>query len=76
MVNSLSAVVTAAGVGAAFDPTTQPSRGSFWVFVFMASALVLLMISMVRHMRRADRNLSPATGQERADDPTVRDQPR
>ena len=52
-----------------FDPTVQPTRGSFWVFLFLAVALALLMFSMVRHLRRADKNLSdeptPAEGDGR-----------
>ena len=45
---------------AAVDPTKQPAPGSFWVFVFMAVMLVLLILSMLRHLRRADANLRPA----------------
>ncbi len=41
----------------ALDPTTQPAPGSFWVFLFMAVMLVLLLLSMLRHLRRAQENL-------------------
>lgn len=49
-----------AAVGAEADPTLQPVRQSSYVFLFMAVLLVLLLISMVRHMRRARANLAPA----------------
>lgn len=45
---------------AALDPTKQPAPGSFWVFVFLAVMLVLLILSMLRHLRRAQENLGPA----------------
>ena len=54
-----------AGILADFDPTMQPTRVSFWPFLFVAVALVLLMLSMVRHLRRARENL----GSERAPRP-------
>ena len=59
MVTGVAATAVAA-VSAEFDPTTQPTRGSFWVFLFIAVALVLLLISMMRHLRRAAENL-PST---------------
>lgn len=46
-------------VGAEVDPTVQPVRQSFWVFLFVAVLLVLLIFSMLRHMRRARTNLAP-----------------
>jgi hypothetical protein len=39
------------------DPTVQPVRASFYVFMFLAVALVLLLLSMLRHLRRARTNL-------------------
>lgn len=59
MVTGVAATAVAA-VSTEFDPTTQPTRGSFWAFVFIAIALVLLLISMTRHLRRAAENL-PST---------------
>jgi hypothetical protein len=57
----LDSVVAGAGVLAEeFDPTVQPSRGSFYVFVFLAVATVLLILSFLRHLRRAQTNLGSA----------------
>ena len=47
-----------ARVGAEVDPTIQPVRQSFYVFVFVAVATILLLFSMVRHMRKARANLT------------------
>ena len=49
-----------AQVGAEVDPTIQPVRQSFYVFAIVAVATILLLFSMVRHMRRARANLAPA----------------
>ena len=49
-----------AAIGMDGDPTVVPVRQSSYVFLFMAVLLVLLLISMVRHMRRARANLAPA----------------
>lgn len=62
MATAAWAVTTAAatlGIVADFDPTMQPTRASFWPFLFVAIALALLMVSMVRHLRRAQQNLMP-----------------
>lgn len=57
----VAAVVAGAGVvSEQVDPTVQPVRQSFYVFVFLASATVLLLVSMLRHMRRAHTNLGTA----------------
>ena len=48
-----------AQVGAEVDPTIQPVRQSFYVFAIVAVATILLLFSMVRHMRRARTNLAP-----------------
>jgi hypothetical protein len=54
----VDSVVAGAGVLAEeFDPTVQPSRGSFYVFVFLLLATVLLSLSFLRHLRRAQTNL-------------------
>ena len=47
-----------AQVGAEVDPTIQPVRQSFYFFVLLAVATVLLLFSMLRHMRRARTNLA------------------
>lgn len=41
----------------AADPAKTPQPLSLYVFLFMAAALTLLFLSMLRHMRRARRNL-------------------
>lgn len=46
----------------AADPAKTPQPLSLYVFLFLAAALTLLFLSMLRHMRRARRNL----GQEDA----------
>jgi hypothetical protein len=57
----LGAAVAGAGVVAEeIDPTVQPTRASFYVFVFLAVALILLILSFLRHLRRARTNLGPA----------------
>ncbi len=57
----LGAAVAGAGVVAEeIDPTVQPTRASFYVFVFLAVALILLILSFLRHLRRARANLGPA----------------
>lgn len=57
----LGAVVAGAGVVAEeIDPTVQPTRASFYVFVFLAVALILLLLSFLRHLRRVQSNLGPA----------------
>lgn len=57
----LGSVVAGAGILAEeFDPTVQPARGSFYVFVFLAVATVLLILSFLRHLRRAQANLGSA----------------
>jgi hypothetical protein len=53
----------AAGFGVVaeeIDPTVQPVRQSFYVFVFLAIATILLLVSFLRHLRRARTNLGPA----------------
>jgi hypothetical protein len=57
----VGAVRAGAGILAEdFDPTVQPSRGSFWAFLFLAVATVLLVLSFLRHLRRVQANLGPA----------------
>lgn len=56
---AVSTAAASMGLVAEFDPTIQPTRASFWPFLFVAIALVLLMMSMVRHLRRARQNLAP-----------------
>jgi hypothetical protein len=61
-----------AAVVAEVDPTVQPVRQSFYVFVFLAVCLVVLLLSFLRHMRRAQSNLgsakqAPAERREGAD---------
>lgn len=58
------AAVAVGGLGSEdFDPTQQPSRGSFYVFVFLAAATILLLLSFLRHLRRAQS----VTAMERPD---------
>lgn len=47
-------------VAAEVDPTIQPVRQSFYVFVFLLVVTVLLLLSFLRHVRRAQRNLGSA----------------
>lgn len=57
----VGAVVSGAGmVGEGIDPTVQPVRQSFYVFVFLAVCTVLLILSLLRHLRRAQGNLGSA----------------
>jgi hypothetical protein len=56
----LDSVVAAVVLAEEFDPTVQPSRGSFYVFVFLLVATVLLILSFLRHVRRAQANLGSA----------------
>jgi sensor histidine kinase regulating citrate/malate metabolism len=57
----VGAVVAGAGILAEdIDPTVQPTRASFWAFLFLALATVLLVLSFLRHLRRAQTNLGPA----------------
>jgi hypothetical protein len=54
-------IVAAVGVVAAeVDPTKQPVRTSFYVFLVLAGAVILLILSMLRHLRRANQNLGSA----------------
>lgn len=46
-------------VGRLLDPTVQPVHQTFYVWAIVALATVLLVLSMIRHMRRAHANLSP-----------------
>jgi hypothetical protein len=62
---AVTATASTTGILAEFDPTITPTRASFWPFLFVAVALILLMISMVRHLRRARENL----GSERSEFP-------
>ena len=52
----------AALLAAEADPTQQPVRTSAYFFAFLALCLALLVVSMLRHLRRVDRNLGPAKG--------------
>ena len=56
----MAMAAAAAGIATEFDPKVQPTRASFWPFLFVAVMLTLLMFSMVRHLRRARENLGPA----------------
>jgi hypothetical protein len=56
----LGGVPAGAGIGAAIDPTQQPVPGSFYVFAFLLVALLVLIFSFLRHLRRAQQNLGPA----------------
>lgn len=42
------------------DPTVRPVIQSFYVFVFLAVATILLLLSFRRHVRRAQDNLGSA----------------
>ena len=88
----MALAAAAAGIATEFDPKVQPTRASFWPFLFVAVMLTLLMFSMVRHLRRARENLGPAepaahpgfpettppdaNSARRGDEPVVPDQPR
>jgi hypothetical protein len=56
-------------VAAEIDPTKQPVRTSFYVFLVLAAATVLLLWSLMRHLRRANTNLGSAK-QPLGDEPT------
>ena len=56
----MTGMVTAAAFVAEVDPTVQPVRASFYVFVFLAVMLAILLFSFVRHLRRAQGNLGSA----------------
>jgi hypothetical protein len=56
----MSGMVGAAAVVAEVDPTVQPVRSSFYVFLFLAAMLAVLLFSLVRHLRRANQNLGSA----------------
>ncbi|HEX6887216.1 MAG TPA: hypothetical protein VF143_03845 [Candidatus Nanopelagicales bacterium] len=56
----LGGVPAGAGIGAAADPTQQPVPGSFYVFAFLLVALIVLVLSFLRHLRRVQENLGPA----------------
>jgi hypothetical protein len=56
----MAGMVGAVAVVAEVDPTVQPVRASFYVFLFMAVMLAVLLFSFVRHMRRAQANLGSA----------------
>jgi hypothetical protein len=57
----VGAVVAGAGIIAEeLDPTVQPVRQSFYVFVFLAVCTILLILSLLRHLRRAQGNLGSA----------------
>lgn len=57
----VGAVVAGAGIVAEeLDPTVQPVRQSFYVFVFLAVCTILLILSLLRHLRRAQGNLGSA----------------
>ncbi len=57
----VGAVVAGAGIIAEeIDPTVQPVRQSFYVFVFLAVSTILLILSFLRHLRRAQGNLGSA----------------
>ncbi|MCU0282799.1 MAG: hypothetical protein MUD13_02730 [Candidatus Nanopelagicales bacterium] len=47
-------------IGAEVDPTKQPVRESFYVFLVLAGALLVLLWSFLRHLRRANTNLGSA----------------
>ena len=69
---AITTAASTAAIVADFDPTMQPTRASFWPFLFVAIALALLMVSMVRHLRRARENLGPV---ERAEHPGFTEAP-
>ena len=56
----MTGMVAAMGVVAEVDPTVQPVRESFYVFLFLAAMLVVILVSFLRHMKRAQRNLGSA----------------
>ena len=56
----MAGMVGAVAVVAEVDPTVQPTRASFYVFLFLAVMLVVLLFSFMRHMRRAQANLGSA----------------
>jgi hypothetical protein len=61
MYGVVGAVVAGAGIVAEeIDPTVQPVRQSFYVFVFLAVCTILLILSLLRHLRRAQGNLGSA----------------
>ena len=61
MFGVVGAAVAGAGIVAEeIDATVQPVRQSFYVFVFLAVCTVLLIVSLLRHLRRAQANLGPA----------------
>jgi hypothetical protein len=47
-------------IGAEVDPTKQPVRASFYVFLVLAAATVFLLWSLMRHLRRANQHLGSA----------------
>lgn len=57
----------------AADPeaATRPSPLSFYAFAFLAVALGLLLYSMSRHLRAAQRNLDTSTAQQAAETETA-----
>lgn len=56
----MTGMVGAAAIVAEVDPTVQPVRESFYVFLFLAAMLAILLFSFVRHLRRAQGNLGSA----------------
>jgi hypothetical protein len=56
----MTGMVRAAAIVAEVDPTVQPVRESFYVFLFLAAMLAILLFSFVRHLRRAQGNLGSA----------------
>ena len=58
MLTSGTVILAVGGVNAEVDPTVQPVRASLYVFLFLALATLGLIVSMLRHMRRARVNLS------------------
>ena len=58
----VGAVVAGVGIVAEeVDPTVQPVRQSFYAFLFLGVATILLILSFLRHLRRAQSNLGPAS---------------
>lgn len=71
MYGVVGAAVAGAGIVAEeIDATVQPVRQSFYVFVFLAVCTVLLIVSLLRHLRRAQANLGPA-GEPGSQDPAA-----
>lgn len=64
----VGAVVAGAGIVAEeVDPTVQPVRQSFYAFIVLGVATVLLILSFLHHLRRAQSNLGPADASAEAD---------